>query len=372
MRIAVNTRFLLAGKLEGIGWYTYEVLKRMVRIHPEDEFIFLFDRPYDNRFIFGDNVTPVVIGPPARHPLLWYIWFEWSLPRILKKHKVDVFFSPDGYCSIRSNVPTLMTLHDLAYFHYPQQINYLVRKYYQYFVPRFLKRAQIISTVSHFVKEDIVKNLHISADKIIVVQNGCREDFKPIKKESLEQVRNAYTGGRAFFLYYGAIHPRKNVLNTILAFENFKKISESDICLVLAGRMAWHTSEIEEKLKSSAYNHDIIHLGYIADELSDLVGSAMAVVYISYFEGFGLPVLEAMSAGVPVICSNISSLPEVAWEAAILVDPDNIPEIADALSQVFYNEAIRNEMIVKGLNRAKEFSWDNSASLLYKALKSII
>jgi len=371
MRIAVNTRFLLAGKMEGIGWYTYEVMKRMVEQHPDDEFIFIFDRQYDKRFIFGRNVTPVVLSPPARHPFLWYIWFEWSLPHLLKKYKADVFFSPDGYCSLRSDLATLMTMHDLSYLHYPGQVSFWVRKYYQYFVPRFLRRAQLIATVSNFVKEDIVKNLGISGEKILLAQNGGREEFKPISSERQTQIKNKYTQGREYFLYYGAIHPRKNVLNTILAFEKFKEISDSDICLVLAGRLAWHTNEIEDKLKHSVYKSDIIHLGYMDKALSELVASAKAVVYISYFEGFGLPVLESMASGVPVITSDISSLPEVAGDAALLVSPDNIFEIADAMSQLYYNKSIAVDMIRKGLMRAGEFSWDQTASLIYHSLRSL-
>lgn len=372
MRIAVNTRFLLTGKLEGIGWYTYEVMKRMVEDHPEDEFFFIFDRAYDPKYIFADNVKGIVVGPPSRHPVLWYLWFEWSLPSILQKLNVDVFFSPDGYCSLKTNVPTLMTMHDLAYLHYPEQVSFIVRKFYQYFVPRYLKKAQLIATVSHYVKSDIVNNLDISEEKIVVAQNGCRQDFKPISQARQVQIRNNYTNGKEYFLYYGAIHPRKNVLKTIEAFEKFKAISEADIYLVLAGRMAWHTTEIEDKLKNSVYKNDILHIGYIAEELSDLVASAKAVIYISYFEGFGLPVLEAMASGVPVITSNISSLPEVAGDAAILVDPNNIYETADAMSQIYYNKAITDSLISKGLKRANEFSWENTSRLVYNTLRRLL
>ena len=122
MRIAINTRFLLKDKLEGIGWFTFEVVKQLVTNHPEHEFIFLFDRPYDKSFVFAKNVTPVVINPPARHPLLWYWWFEWSVPYALKKHKIDLFFSPDGYLSLKTNVPTVIVMHDLAFEHHPEDV----------------------------------------------------------------------------------------------------------------------------------------------------------------------------------------------------------------------------------------------------------
>jgi len=121
MRIAINTRFLLKDKLEGIGWYTYEISKWLVEKHPEHEFIFFFDRPFDKSFIFGKNVTPVVLSPPARHPVLWYLWFEFVIPKALKKYKADLFFSPDGYLSLKTKVKTITVIHDIASFHFPGQ-----------------------------------------------------------------------------------------------------------------------------------------------------------------------------------------------------------------------------------------------------------
>ena len=132
MKIAINTRFLLPNKLEGIGWFSYEVLKRWVAWHPEHEFIFIFDRKYDERFIFDKNVTPVVAFPPARHPFLFYLWFEWALPTVFAKHKVDAFMSPDGFMSLRSKVPTQLVIHDIAWKHFPEQVPYWYRKHYEY------------------------------------------------------------------------------------------------------------------------------------------------------------------------------------------------------------------------------------------------
>ncbi|HTN17210.1 MAG TPA: hypothetical protein VL092_05990, partial [Chitinophagaceae bacterium] len=122
MKIAVNTRLLLKGRLEGIGWFAYQTLKQLVHDHPEHEFIFIFDRPYDESFIFGDNVTPVVIGPPARHPVLFYLWLDWSVAFVLRKYKADVFLSPDGFTSLSTKVPSCLVIHDLAFEHYPEHL----------------------------------------------------------------------------------------------------------------------------------------------------------------------------------------------------------------------------------------------------------
>ena len=139
MRIAVNTRLLLKGKLEGIGWYTNETLKRIVREHPEHEFIFFFDRPYDPSFIFASNVTPVVFEPQARHALLFYIWFELRIPYMLRKYKADLFLSTDGLLSLKTKVPTCLVIHDLAFEHYPEHLKRSHRMYLRKFSPLFAK-----------------------------------------------------------------------------------------------------------------------------------------------------------------------------------------------------------------------------------------
>jgi hypothetical protein len=141
MVIAVNTRFLIKNKLEGFGWYTFEVLKRLTQSHPEHQFVFFFDRAYDTDFIFAPNVTPVVLSPPARHPILFFIWFEWSVRRALRKYKADVFLSTDNFLCLGTDVKTVLVVHDLAFLHFPDYVPLRNRLYYQYFMPRFMKRA---------------------------------------------------------------------------------------------------------------------------------------------------------------------------------------------------------------------------------------
>ncbi|MCB0635166.1 MAG: glycosyltransferase, partial [Lewinella sp.] len=165
MRIVINTRFLLPGRLEGLGGYTHEVARRLVALRPSDEFIFLFDRPFDPAFVYDERVTPVVVRPPARHPVLWWWWFEQSLPRVLARYRADVFLSPDGYCSLRTACPTIMVTHDLAHLHYPDQIPWLVRSYYDHFVPRFLQRAERIVAVSEYTRRDIIRQCGIAGGK---------------------------------------------------------------------------------------------------------------------------------------------------------------------------------------------------------------
>ena len=138
MRIAVNTRFLLSDYLEGYGHFLQEIFSRLVKAHPEHEFIFIFDRPFDQKFIFGKNVTPIVAGPPARHPLLWKYWYDFKLPAVLKKYKADVFFSPDGFCSLRTAVPQCLVIHDLAFLHFPSGISGSQLRFYKRNTPDYI------------------------------------------------------------------------------------------------------------------------------------------------------------------------------------------------------------------------------------------
>ena len=179
MKVAVNTRFLLKGRLEGIGWYTHEIISRIVKNHPEIEFHFLFDRPYDKSFLFNSkNVIPHVISPSARHPFLWYAWFEIGVKRALKKICPDVFLSLDGYLCLTTTIPTIMACHDIAWKHYPGFVPWLVQKYYEYYVPKFLQRSDKLITVSDFVKNDLIENYSLPPDKIKTVYNGVKKVFK--------------------------------------------------------------------------------------------------------------------------------------------------------------------------------------------------
>jgi glycosyltransferase involved in cell wall biosynthesis len=369
VRIAVNTRFLLPGKLEGIGWFTWEVTRRLVARYPDWEFIFLFDRPYDPAFICGPNVTPVVVPPTARHPVLWWAWFEVSLPIVLRRYRPDVFFSPDGYCSLAARTPTVMVTHDIAHVHFPAQVPALVRRYYDYFVPRYLQRAERLITVSQFSKNDIVEHYGIDPAKIDVACNGCRETFVPLSETEKQAVREQYAGGQPYFFYLGAVHPRKNVDRLIKAFSLFKKQTGSPVKLLIGGRLSWQTGPVKAALEASDYRNDILLLGYIPDEaLPGLTGAALALTYVSLFEGFGVPLLEAMHTRTPIITSNTSSLPEVAGEAALLIDPLDPAAIANAMEQLYSDPDLCRQSARRGKKQLDIFTWEIAVEIVAQNL----
>ncbi len=373
MNIAVNTRLLIKDKLEGIGWFTFETLRRITTQHPEYHFYFIFDRPYNPAFIFSDNITPLVISPPARHPLLFYIWFEWSLPGILKKLKPDLFLSPDGYLSLKSPVKSLAVFHDLNFEHYPGDLPFSVRKYYRYFFPKFAKKAIRIATVSEFSKKDIVRQYHIAPDQIDVVYDGANETFIPVDEQTAVAIREKYTRGVPYFVFIGALNPRKNLINLFKAFDLFRKNSGQEIKLLIVGARMYWTPEIEKAWNEMTFRDEVIFSGRLkVAELRNVLASALALTYVSYFEGFGIPIVEAFRCDVPVITSNVTSMPEIAGDAALLVDPFSPESIAGAMLEIATKPDLRNQLIMKGRIRKDEFTWQKTADRLWESMMKAV
>jgi glycosyltransferase involved in cell wall biosynthesis len=373
MKIAVNTRFLLKDKLEGIGWFTHEIFKRMVINHPEDEFLFIFDRPYDERFIFSDNVTPIVASPPARHPILWKIWFDFSIPKVLKKHKPDIFISTDGFASLRTEVPQITTIHDLAFEHYPEHLPFKFRYYLRKFTPKFAHFVKKIVTVSTFSKVDLQEQYGVPVDKISVVYNGAHTEYKPLDSETIHEIRREYASGKPYFVFAGALHPRKNIEKLLEAFALFKKETKSDMQLLLVGRFAWKSDSIKNALSQHPFRDDIHNYDYMnVDKLSKIIGSAYALTFVSLFEGFGIPILEAIRCHVPSITANKTSMPEVVGETGILVSPDSTEEIAQAMKTIVTDTALRQRLIDNCEVQGSKFCWDKSAEDFYQLIKKEI
>lgn len=369
MRIAVNTRFLLEGKLEGLGRYTHEVCSRLVKNHPEHDFYFFFDRPFSKEFIYADNVKPIVLFPPARHPFLWFVWFQWSVKRALKKYKIDYFISPDSFLALGSKTPQHLVVHDLAFEHHPEGIPSLVAKYYKKYLPQFCKKANRIITVSEFTKQDVIKQYQIAEDKIDAILNGVDFTFSAVSEDNKKNIRQELTQEKPFFVYLGAMHPRKNISNLLLAFESFKKNTGSDFKLVLVGRKAWHNEEMEQVYNQLTCKDDIVFTGRVTDErLVEILSSAYALTYIPFFEGFGLPIIEAQACGIPVICSNTSSMPEVLGDGGLKVDPYDITSISDAMSEIV-NETLYLDLKQKAKLNAQKFNWDTTASQFWNSVQ---
>jgi glycosyltransferase involved in cell wall biosynthesis len=373
MNIAVNTRLLLKDKLEGIGWFSYETLKRITTQHKEHTFYFLFDRPFDDEFIFSDNIIPKIIPPQARHPFLYVAWFDLALPLAFRKIKPDLFLSPDGMLSTTSDVKSLPVIHDLNFEHFPNDLPTLTRLYYNRYFPKFAHKAKRIATVSEFSKRDIAQTYGVNEDKIDVVYNGSNEYYSPISYNQQQRTRQIYAQNCQYFLFIGSLHPRKNLANLFYAFESYKQSTGLDTKLMIVGQKKWWTDDIRKAYKSMEHKNAVIFTGRLSTvEVKNVLASALAMVYVSTFEGFGIPILEAMSCDIPVITSNVTSMPEVGGDAVLTVDPFSVESIKNAMVKIAKDSNLRNQLIVKGQERRQLFSWQLTADKIWTSIEKTI
>ena len=373
MNIAVNTRLLLKNKLEGIGWFSYETLKHIVKTHPEHNFYFIFDRNYDSSFIFADNVKPIVAGPATRHPFLWWFWLKFVIPRVLKKVNADIFLSTDGFVSLNTKTPQVVVIHDINFYHNPQQLPFWVRKFYNKFFPKFAKKAKHIGTVSEYSKKDLINVFKIAPEKITVCYNASNDIYKPITESEKIKVKEKYTEEQDFFHFVGALTPRKNIPGLLKSFDLFKENSKLPHKLIIVGSAMHLTGEIDKTYKEMKFSKDVVFTGRLnIDELHLIYASSTALVYIPFFEGFGIPLVEAMYSEIPIISGNTTSLPEVVGNAAIICDPNNHKEVAQHMENIALNSELRQDLIEKGKIQRQKFSWEKSGERLWECVEKAI
>lgn len=360
---------MIKDKLEGIGWFTYETLKFITRKHPEHTFVFLFDRPYHKDFLFSPNVEAVVIPPPAQRTWLWYPWFEVGVRLTLKRRKPDLFLSPDGFACLSSSVPSALVIHDLGFEHYPEYYDPLTVRYLKHFFPKYLKKAERIATVSEYSKVDIVNTYHIDPGKIDVVLNGADEIYAPVHESKQKETKRIYSKGCDYFIFVGALQPRKNLVNLFKAFDDFKKSDDKGIKLMIVGRKGWSSDDIYHAYKAMEYKKEVIFTGRVSNiELKHLYGAALALTFIPYFEGFGIPVVEAQQCHCPVISSNVASMPEVVHGSALMVNPFSVTDISGALKKMATDPSLRKSLIEKSKVNVKRFSWEITADKLWNTM----
>ena len=372
MRIGVNTRLLIEGKMDGIGWFAYHTLSRMVAAHPEHEFYFFFDRKPSPGFVFADNVKPVVVNPPARHPVLWWLFFECGIVRALKKYRIELFLSPDGYIPLHADIPVVDVIHDINFAHFANNLKPSHQLYMSHYFPLFARKATRVVTVSEFSKRDIAETYGVAADKISVVYNGAGDAYRPLSPEGQREVRMKYCGGTPYFIFVSTILRRKNLANLLKAFDGFKATDRQGHKLIVVGAKVWWQDELKEAYDTMHHPSDVLFLGHAAaEELSGLLASATALVYPSFFEGFGIPIVEAFRAETAVITSNVTSMPEVAGDAALLVNPHDVGEIQTAMQRLATDPDLRARLIARGRTRREAFSWDRAAEELWSVMKTV-
>lgn len=372
--VAVNTRLLLTNKIEGIGRFAYEILRRMVVAHPETKFTFIFDRKFDDEFIFGKNVEPKVVLPPSRHPLLWYAGFHATIPFALSRMKADVFFSPESYITNHATIPQVATFHDLDYEIRPQDMtNKLALWYLKKYFPYYAHHASRIMTVSEYTKNNLFELYHVPKEKIEVVYSGCSKVFHPLSEAEKTAVRQKFSQGCPYFHFVGTLQPRKNIDNLLLAFDAFKSRESSDIKLVIAGRKGWKTDTTAQIYENMKYKDEVVFTGFISEEeINEITAASLALCFVSFLEGFGLPPVEAMNSETAIIASRVAAIPEISASAAHFVNPLEIEEIADAMILLSKDESYRQQLIQNGRIERQRFSLDESAAKTWRILESVM
>lgn len=370
MVIAVNTQLLLKDKLEGLGWFSFETLKRITQIHPEHQFIFIFDRPWDEQFIFSKNIIPVKTNIPSRHPVLWYLRFQKLIPSLLKKYKADLFLSTDGWSTLNTQIKTYTVIHDIDFVHNPQNFPLLTQKYFNTYFPKLAKNATRLGTVSEYSKSDLVKTWQLNPDKIDVIYNGSNAVYRPLDEVEKQAVQQEWTNGHPYFVYVGSLNPRKNIEGLLQGFDLFKQQTGLPHKLVIVGEKMWSNASIDKTFESMKHKNQVQFTGRLAPEkLSRVVAGAHALIMVSFLEGFGIPLLEAMNCDVPVICSDATAMPEVAGNAGHLINPYAIDSIAAGMAKLANDAAYREQLIENAREQRTHFSWDKSAARLWTGIE---
>lgn len=373
MKIAVNCWILRNKKIDGIGNFTIETLRLLISAHPEIKFQILCDKNFTEDYFDFPNAKKYHIFPPYRHPLLYLFFMEIVVGFFLKKHKPDLFLSMEGFLCLSTKCKQLPIIYDLNFEHQPEDLPFRNRIYFRTFYPKFACKAIRIVTISEYSKNDIAETYKIPLNKIDNVSCGVKENFSFIDDKLKQITRDRYTKGAEYFFFIGSMHPRKNIVRLLQAFELFKKKSNAPLKLILAGNIFWGDESVQAIISTMNAKDDIVFTGRISDdELVNLLGSAFALTFVPTFEGFGLPIVEAFQSGVPVICSSTTSMPEVAGNAALMVDPFNTEDIADKMKLLWNDKLLVKALIDKGRLQKNLFTWQSTSELLYDSIQKCI
>ncbi len=368
MRIGIDAR-----KLHdfGIGTYIRNLLRHLGRLDRESEYV-LFCRPGDVSLapVFGENFRAV--AEPARP----YSFSEQlAIPRDVARARLDLFHEPHYVLPPLTLTKSLVTIHDCIHLMFPQYLpNRLAYVYARASMWAAAHRASRVLTVSESSKRDILHFFDIAPEKITVIYNGIDERFnQPPEEADVARVRTRYQLDRPFILYAGNVKPHKNLERTINAFHRVRKAGFDDLRLVIIGDEISKHPALRRAVHRYMLHKHVRFLGFVPDDtLAVLYRLAAVFVFPSLYEGFGLPPLEAMASGTPVVTSNVSSLPEVVGDAAVMVDPYSSQAIADGIIRVLGDPGLRETLKQRGLARAQEFSWARSVGRVWGIYHEVV
>lgn len=369
MLIGIDGNEANVEKRVGIGEYSFELLRQFEKYQIANikYQIYLKDGPLRDLPKEREGWEYRIIGPRR-------FWTQCALPLdlYLSRPRPDVFFSPTHYAPRFSPVPTVISIMDLSYIHFPKMFKasdlYQLRRWTSYSV----KKATKILTISKASRNDIIKKYHISEKKVVVTYPGVKMKIRNPEKSQNSKLKTKYGINKDYILFVGTLQPRKNVVRLIEAFSLLLESSKKDVQLLLVGKKGWLFDEILNAPKRFDVEENVRLLEFVSDdELTLLYQNAVFFILPSLYEGFGLPILEAMQHGCPVITSNVSSLPEAGDDAALYIDPQNVEDIASKMNLLLTDEKLRATLVAKGYEQVKKFSWEKAARETLKVLEEV-
>lgn len=372
MKIGIDARCLCESRYSGISEYTHNLVKHLLKLDNQNEYLLFYNAAKKTRTpdITGSNVTHKPFHYPNKffNLALRFTKFT-SLDQLLGG--VDVFLTPTFlFTNISNKTKKVLVIHDLSFELYPEFFTLKSRLWHTLINPQQVaQQSDHIIAISENTKRDVVRIYGVDPEKVSVVYNGVGDEyFEEITEAQKEKVRAKYKLPKKYIFSLGNLEPRKNVASVIKAFE---KIKDQEVELLIGGGQAWKYQKMYKEWENSPIKNRIRFLGYVdAEDKPALFNQALAFVYPSIYEGFGLPPLEAMACGTPVISSFTSSLVESVGNAGLLVDPNNIAEIRAALDAVIADEGLRQKLSEQGIAHARKFRWDEAAQKIHSLLTS--
>lgn len=365
MIIGVDASRALRARRTGTERYSLEIIRHLLGLQEASEHIWRLytdAADLDSRLTahFPSNVQVEMCVLPARR-----LWTHHRLAREVTRRRPDVLFVPAHVVPFVMPTgrlpPCVVTVHDLGYRAFPESHPWKQRLYLELTTHWSVHVAQKVIAVSQATAKDLMALHHTPPDRIRVIYEAPAQSA-PVPAQHVQAVRERYGLERPYALFVGTIHPRKNIARLLQAYRSLSRNGGVTWDLVLAGAAGWQSEGFDEQIAAMGLNRSVCWLGYVPDEeLPALLKGALFFCFPSLFEGFGLPVLEAQSYGVPVVTSNNSALPEIAGDAALLVDPTDVDAIADAMLRLSQDEALRQRLIEAGYANVKRFSWEKAA-----------
>ena len=372
MKIGFNAQ-IISGSDAGVATYAKNLIKHLVRLNSNHE-LYFFGSPDFLDVTEDGRIHLIPTSRSVNGGWKRILWEQFILPSKVKRNQMDVMFYPDHTGSIFRNLKrTIITIHDLSFMAMPETFPFTTRTYKSLAVQQSIRKADLIIAVSQATKNECIRLLNIPEDKIKVVHNGIDKSFKKnIEKDLLDNARRKFGLFGRFILFVGTLEPRKNIVRIIRAYHHLRNSFHVQQDLVISGKKGWLYSEIFHEVERLRLKKHVHFLDYVTQkDLVSLYSLADMFVYPSLYEGFGFPPLEAMACETPVVSSNISSMPEVLGDAAVLVNPYSVEEITTAMSKVLLDNELRMKLISRGLERVKNLSWEKSSEQLLKVFEEI-